>query len=83
MREGITAIFTGADLSRAPGYVDRNTLISPLAAELGLDMKRDTDYQFFRCIRSALSVTGNLHIIRVLDIRGSNAHIAKKRYNYE
>jgi len=43
MREGSAAIFAGAGLSRASGYVDWKTLLSPLAAELGLDMKRETD----------------------------------------
>ncbi len=52
MREGNAAIFAGAGLSRASGYVDWKTLISPLAAELGLDMERETDYlkitQYYR-----------------------------------
>ena len=43
LRENNAAVFVGAGLSRGAGYVDWIGLLSPIAAGLGLDAKRETD----------------------------------------
>lgn len=41
--EGNAAIFAGAGLSRASGFVDWKELIRPLASDIGLDVDKETD----------------------------------------
>ncbi len=41
--EGNAAIFAGAGLSRASGFVDWKELIRPLAFDIGLDVDKETD----------------------------------------
>lgn len=52
IREGTAAIFAGAGLSRASGYVDWKNFLRPLAEELGLDIEKETDFlsiaQYYR-----------------------------------
>ena len=52
IREGNAALFAGAGLSRASGYVDWKGLISPLAHDINLDVNKETDLlsvaQFYR-----------------------------------
>lgn len=43
IRENKAAVFAGAGLSRASGYVDWRTFLKPLAEELNLDIDRETD----------------------------------------
>lgn len=43
LRENNAAAFIGAGLSKAAGYVDWVGLLSPIARELGLDAKRESD----------------------------------------
>ena len=43
LRSNNAAVFIGAGMSRAAGYVDWIELLSPVARELGLDSKRETD----------------------------------------
>jgi hypothetical protein len=43
IREGNAAIFAGAGLSRASGYVDWKNLLKPFAEELGLDVDKEHD----------------------------------------
>lgn len=43
MRSGDVGIFAGAGLSQAAGYVDWRTLLRDIAAELQLDIDRETD----------------------------------------
>lgn len=43
LRENNAAVFVGAGLSRGAGYVDWVGLLSPIAAGLGLDARRETD----------------------------------------
>jgi hypothetical protein len=43
LRENNTAVFVGAGLSRAAGYVDWRGLMSPIADGLGLDAAKETD----------------------------------------
>lgn len=42
--EGRAALFVGAGLSRAAGFVDWRGLVKPLAQELGLDIANETDF---------------------------------------
>lgn len=52
IQEGNAAVFAGAGLSRASGYVDWKGLLRPLAADIGLDVDKETDLlsvaQFYR-----------------------------------
>jgi len=52
IREGNAAVFAGAGLSRASGYVDWKGLLRPLAADIDLDVDKETDLlsvaQFYR-----------------------------------
>ena len=52
IKEGNAAIFAGAGLSRASGYVDWKNFLRPLAKELKLDIDKETDYlavaQYYR-----------------------------------
>lgn len=41
--EGYAAIFAGAGLSRASGYANWQELLEPLAADIGLDIKKESD----------------------------------------
>lgn len=41
--EGYAAIFAGAGLSRASGYVNWKELLEPLASDIGLDIKKESD----------------------------------------
>jgi hypothetical protein len=41
--EGTAAVFVGAGMSRAAGYVDWAELLSEFALELGLDLDVETD----------------------------------------
>ena len=43
VRENNAAVFVGAGLSKAAGYVDWSGLLSPVAKTLGLDIARETD----------------------------------------
>lgn len=43
IRDGNAAIFAGAGLSRASGYVDWKTFLRPFAEELNLDPEKETD----------------------------------------
>jgi len=43
LREENAAVFVGAGLSKAAGYVDWPGLLAPIAAELGLDVAKETD----------------------------------------
>jgi hypothetical protein len=43
LRQGTAAIFAGAGLSVAAGFVDWKGLLRPLAEELNLDMAREHD----------------------------------------
>jgi len=43
LNENNAAVFVGAGLSKAAGYVDWPALMSPIAAELGLDAAKETD----------------------------------------
>lgn len=62
IREHNAAVFGGAGLSRASGYVDWKGLLRPLAEDIGLDVDRETDLlsvaQFYRnqrCNRSTMN----------------------------
>ena len=52
IREGNAAVFAGAGLSRASGYVDWKGLLRPLVADIDLDVDKETDLlsvaQFYR-----------------------------------
>ena len=52
IHEGNAAVFAGAGLSRASGYVDWKGLLRPLANDIGLDVDKETDLlsvaQFYR-----------------------------------
>ena len=41
--EGYAAIFAGAGLSRASGHVNWKELLEPLASDIGLDVKKESD----------------------------------------
>lgn len=41
--EGYAAIFAGAGLSRASGYVNWKELLKPLASDIGLDINKESD----------------------------------------
>ena len=41
--EGYAAVFAGAGLSRASGYVDWKELVRPLAEDIGLDIAKESD----------------------------------------
>jgi hypothetical protein len=43
LREGDAALFTGAGISRAAGYVDWKQLLKDIAEDLGLDVDRESD----------------------------------------
>jgi NAD-dependent SIR2 family protein deacetylase len=43
LRQGNAAIFAGAGLSRAAGYVDWRELLADIARDLGLEIDRETD----------------------------------------
>ena len=43
MHEGNAAVFAGAGLSRASGYVDWRALLKEIAADLGLDIDQESD----------------------------------------
>lgn len=43
LREGDAALFVGAGVSRAAGYVDWKQLLKEIAEELGLDIDRESD----------------------------------------
>jgi hypothetical protein len=43
LREGASALFVGAGISRAAGYVDWKQLLAEVAEDLGLDIDRETD----------------------------------------
>ena len=43
LKENNAAVFVGAGLSRAAGYVDWPGLMSPIASDLGLDAAKETD----------------------------------------
>lgn len=43
LREGTAALFAGAGLSVPAGYVDWKKLLEPLASNLGLDVRQETD----------------------------------------
>jgi hypothetical protein len=43
VREGSAALFVGAGISRAAGYVDWKQLLTDIAEELNLDIDRETD----------------------------------------
>jgi hypothetical protein len=43
LREDNAAVFLGAGLSKSAGFVDWIELLSPIAKELGLDARRETD----------------------------------------
>jgi hypothetical protein len=43
LREDNTAVFIGAGMSKAAGFVDWAGLLSPIAAELGLDVSKEHD----------------------------------------
>src|SRR4051812_41034551 len=43
LREDNAAVFIGAGLSKAAGFVDWAGLLTPIAAELGLDVQREHD----------------------------------------
>lgn len=43
LAEGYAAIFAGAGLSRASGYVNWKELLEPLAADIGLDINKESD----------------------------------------
>jgi hypothetical protein len=43
LREGAGALFVGAGISRAAGYVDWKQLLKEIADDLGLDIDRETD----------------------------------------
>ncbi|WP_316204493.1 SIR2 family protein [Bradyrhizobium sp. SZCCHNS3051] len=43
LKENNAAVFVGAGLSRAAGYVDWPGLMSPIASDLGLDATKETD----------------------------------------
>ena len=56
IRDGNAAVFGGAGLSRASGFVDWKELLRPLATDIGLDIDKENDYlsvaQFYRNKRS-------------------------------
>lgn len=43
IKEGNAAVFAGAGLSRPSGFVDWKGLLRPLAADIGLDVDKETD----------------------------------------
>ena len=43
LHERNAAVFIGAGLSKAAGFVDWTGLLSPIAKELGLDISKETD----------------------------------------
>lgn len=43
LQEGNAAIFAGAGLSRASGYVNWKELLRPLAVTISLDVEREPD----------------------------------------
>ena len=43
VREGYAAVFAGAGLSRASGFVDWKTLLKPLARDIGLNIEKEDD----------------------------------------
>lgn len=43
LREGDSALFVGAGISQAAGYVDWKQLLKEIAEELDLDIDRETD----------------------------------------
>ncbi len=43
INEGYAAVFAGAGLSVASGYVDWKTLVTPLAEELNLNIEEEND----------------------------------------
>ena len=43
LREANAAVFIGAGMSRGAGYVDWVGLLSPIASELGLDARKESD----------------------------------------
>lgn len=43
IQEGYAAVFAGAGLSRASGYVDWKDLLKPLAKNINLDIQKETD----------------------------------------
>ena len=43
INENYAAVFAGAGLSRSAGYVDWKELLSDLAEDIGLDIKKETD----------------------------------------
>ncbi len=64
LQEGNAAIFAGAGLSRASGYVNWKELLRPLAVTIGLDVEREPDllsvaqfYQNKRGNRGAINQT--------------------------
>lgn len=52
IKEGNAAIFAGAGLSIASGYIDWKELLRPFASQLGLDIEKENDYlaiaQYYR-----------------------------------
>ena len=64
--DGEAAVFAGAGVSMASGFPNWGKLVEPLAREIGLDVKRESDYialaQYF--VNSRRSRWGIEHLIR-------------------